>query len=352
VYEVDFLPVESTGGPSSKSGDAITVRFTRAADGSQRVIVIDAGFGAVGQDVVDHVMNYYDTTHVDLVISTHPDGDHLNGLVTVIEQLDVEELLIHQPRLHAASVADFTNLEAVDTLIKSAKANGTTVTEPFEWLSRFEHQVLILGPSKTFYESKLAEHLDEESGGRGAVAKAVRMLSSATLATRDLLSKALSFYPAETLGEDGVTSPRNETSVVMLLSCDGERLLFTGDAGLEGLGRAVDNYEDVFGSFQQHPLRMFHVPHHGSRRNLSPSLLDRVIGTRDGGAFGNTSAIVSSAKADLKHPSPKVMNALGRRGATALATEGGHICHFSDGAGRPGWGPVTPVGPLAEDDDA
>lgn len=350
MYEVDFLPVEAADGPSKKSGDAITVRFIRAQDGSQRVMVIDAGFSDVGQDVVDHVVKYYDTTHVDLVVSTHPDSDHLNGLKTVVEQLDVDELLIHQPQLHARSLGNFTNLDAVNELIATAKENGTTVAEPFTGLSRFEGQVLILGPSETFYESKLVEQLDEGSNLRAAVERRLAALASVPLRATDPLSKTQTWYPPETLGEDVETSPRNETSVVMLLRCDERRLLFTGDAGLEGLGQAADCYESVMGSFRYFPLDLFQIPHHGSRRNLSPSLLDRIIGT-EGNPFGSTSAIASSAKADPKHPSPKVTNALGRRGVTALATEGKGICSHHNGPTRVGWVPVEPIGPLVEDTD-
>lgn len=350
MYEVDFLPVEAADGPSEKSGDAITVRFTRAQDDSQRVMVIDAGFSDVGQDVVDHVGKYYGTTHVDLVVSTHPDTDHLNGLKTVVEQLDVDELLIHQPRLHTHSLGNFTNLDAVDELIATAKKHGTKVTEPFTGLSRFEDQVLILGPSESFYESKLAEQLDEGNKLRAALERHLAASSLVSTNATDPLSKTQTWYPPETLDEGGETSPRNETSVVMLLRCDERRLLFTGDTGLEGLGQAADHYESMVGPFPYFPLNLFQIPHHGSRRNLSPSLLDRILGTEDN-PFASTSAIASSAKANLKHPSPKVTNAIGRRGVTALATEGKSICSHHNGPARIGWGPVKPIGPLVEDAD-
>lgn len=60
-------------------------------------------------------------------------------------------------------------------------------------------------------------------------------------------------------------------------------------------------------------------------------------------------SFVSSAKASKKHPSPKVTNALGRRGATVITTEGKNI-HLGDSA-RPGYSRSVPVKPLQEDDD-
>lgn len=241
-------------------------------------------------------------------------------------------------------------LEAVDELIATAKKHGTKITEPFTGLSRFEDQVLILGPSESFYESKLSEQLEKGSNLHAALERHLAALSPASMSATDPLSKTQTWYPSETLGEDVDTSPRNETSVVMLLRCDGHRLLFTGDAGLEGLGQAADQYENVMGSFQFFPLNLFQIPHHGSRRNLSPSLLDRILGT-EGEPFGSTSAIASSAKADPKHPSPKVTNAIGRRGVTTLATEGKGICSNHNAPERTGWVPVEPIGPLVEDAD-
>jgi beta-lactamase superfamily II metal-dependent hydrolase len=99
MYQLDFLPVEAEDGNGSKSGDAIAGRMW-LPDGSSRVIVVDAGYSAIGDDIVDHIRTYYRTNSVDLAVSTHPDADHLNGLQHVVEQMAVRELLIHRPRRH------------------------------------------------------------------------------------------------------------------------------------------------------------------------------------------------------------------------------------------------------------
>jgi len=95
AYEVDILAV----GDESQSGDAIALRFgdfmNNARD--QRVVVIDGGFQTSGERLVNRIRNEYGTEHVDLVISTHPDQDHISGLHVVLEELDVGELWIHRP---------------------------------------------------------------------------------------------------------------------------------------------------------------------------------------------------------------------------------------------------------------
>src|SRR6266496_3776525 len=100
MYEVDFLPVESEAGPGSKSGDAIAIRWRQPVTEENMVVVIDSGFTDVGDVMADHIKKYYSTTYVDLVISTHPDADHINGIARLLERLTVRELLLHQPRLH------------------------------------------------------------------------------------------------------------------------------------------------------------------------------------------------------------------------------------------------------------
>jgi beta-lactamase superfamily II metal-dependent hydrolase len=344
MHEVDFLPVESESGPGSKSGDAIAVRFTVEAEQRNAVMVIDGGFSHIGENLADHIAKYYKTDVVDLVISTHPDADHLNGLSTLIEKVQAKELLIHQPRLHTRDVSDFSNLEALDSLISLAESRGVKITEPFTGLSRFGGQVSVLGPTEYYYEELLEQHLKEERSGLSHASK-----SSFGTALRDLLSKTLSYLPIETLGNDGETSPRNNTSVITLLREGSDRLMFTGDAGISSLEEACNEYESTVGEFSINPLSFFQAPHHGSRRNLGPDILDRILGER-GNSYSGVTAFISSAKISQKHPSPKVVNALSRRGCQVFATEGRTITHWEGAPPREGWTTLAPFGPLSEDD--
>ncbi|MEU2003963.1 ComEC/Rec2 family competence protein [Rhodococcus sp. NPDC019627] len=346
MYQIDFLPVESENGEGSKSGDAIAAQLT-LNDGRTVVVVIDGGYGATGESLVEHIQAYYETSYVDIVVSTHPDADHINGLKFLVETLSVGELLIHRPRNHASNVADFSNLEAVDNLIAAAERRGVTVSEPFTGLQRWGGQLQILGPTQEYYRELLDQHLQEEKTG---VAAHRRSLAASLMTKgRDLLAWVLPSLPLETLGEDGETGPRNNTSAIVLLTVDDRRILFTGDAGIPALSAAADQYESTIGPFQSVPLNILQAPHHGSRRNLAPSLLDRIVGA-PGTRVGTFHAPISSAKASPKHPSPKVVNALSRRGGYVVATEGRTLC-LQNEASRPGWSTVAPMPPLVEDED-
>ena len=348
MYEIDFLPVESESGAGSKSGDAIALRFTVESEQRQAVVVIDGGFTDVGYDLAGHVRDYYETSYVDLVISTHPDADHINGLTAVIETLDVGELMLHQPRLHTSNIRGFSNLEAVDELLRLAEAHRVPVTEPFAGASRFGGQLVLLGPTTTYYENLIEAHLSEVRSGKQAPVAASGSRTLARLG--NLWEKALTALPIETLDDEGETSPRNNSSAITLVQADGHRLLFTGDAGIPALERACLVYERTYGSFANRPLTFFQAPHHGSKRNLGPTILNRIL-DGIGAPHGVVTAFISSARASVKHPSPKVTNALRRRGCTVAATEGKAICDHHGTPTRPGWGPVTPIPPLPEDVD-
>lgn len=91
-YEVDIIAV----GSESSSGDAFALRFGNfSTDPSQQtVVVIDGGYTDSGKKLVERIRNEYGTNSVDLVISTHPDNDHVSGLHVVLEEMEVGTLWI------------------------------------------------------------------------------------------------------------------------------------------------------------------------------------------------------------------------------------------------------------------
>ena len=97
------------------------------------------------------------------------------------------------------------------------------------------------------------------------------------------------------------------------------------------------------------------VPHHGSKRNSGPTVLNRFIGTPvNQGVSVGTVAMISAAKdGEPKHPSKRVTNALNRRGAKVVATQGGTKlhCHNTGGRGWPGCALIPFATEYDEEDD-
>lgn len=349
-YEIDFLPVGK-----EKSGDAILVRYgnLHGPRAEQKVILIDGGYPETGKAVIVHLAKHYGTTEIDLMISTHPDQDHVGGLETVLNECTVHQLWMHQPWNHTKDMAEMfvyghvTDQSVTAALRKSldeahdleaiAKKRGIPIIEPFTGTHFDNKSVYILGPTKSFYEGLLPafrctpETKQDTNLLKGLIAGATEFIK--TLAEG---------WDIETLGtpsED--TSAENNSSVILLLQFGDKSALLTADAGLPALTPALQVLQTA--QYDMSKIAFIQVPHHGSARNVSADFLDSLLGPRLAQELATRTAFVSVAKPDdPKHPSKKVTNAFRRRGAPVHVTAGDGKCHFNDAPSR-GWSPSTPL---------
>jgi beta-lactamase superfamily II metal-dependent hydrolase len=340
-HQIDFIGV---GKESSKSGDAIALRFGDLAgdrDG-QFVMVIDGGTLESGEELVKQIETYYKTDRADLVISTHPDSDHASGLTVVLEKMKVNELWMHKPWEHAEDIRNlFQNdritdaslretlkrdLENAKNLATIAARKNIPIIEPFAGEDLGIPELTVLGPTREYYQSLLPHFRDTPE------AKEAGFVQKAFQAAADAVTKWLEeTWDIETLKdpseEDKNRSAENASSVVLLLETDAKRFLFTGDASEPALHAAVDRAESL-GIDLPSTLHFVQIPHHGSRRNVGPTLLNRMIGGKVIEGTINKFGIVSCAKdGEPKHPSKKVTNAFHRRGVHINATKGNNVCH-------------------------
>lgn len=337
MYEIDFLPV----GDGERSGDAIAVRFTRPDTGRHAVMIIDGGFQDDGDALVEHVQEWYGTSYVDLVVSTHPDGDHIGGMGRLMRRLHVGTLWIHRPTLHG--YPGNSGAEPSEELVTLAAAQGTQVAEPFTGMSGFGGALTVAAPTGAWYEQMLAE--------QAVTAKTASVPSfGARLAEGAvrLARRALDALPVETLyDDDGGTNPRNNSATVLDLAVDGRRFLFTSDVGVPALHHAAD-YLEASGRTAIE-LHFIQGLHHGSRHNVDRNILDRLLGSA--GQAPWRTAYISATENAPKHPHPKVTNAMMRRGCSVYTNERGAIHHHSPDAPDRGWPPLAPLPPRDESDD-
>ena len=120
-------------------------------------------------------------------------------------------------------------------------------------------------------------------------------------------------------------------------------MLFTGDAGIPALSNAAGFLEQL--GIVPNNLSFIQVPHHGSRRNVGPAVLNRILGPKLAQEEKLRTAFVSASKDGLpKHPAKKVTNAFRRRGSPVYGATGRIIWHHSDDApARAGWVNLTPI---------
>lgn len=345
-YEIDFLPV----GDKSSGGDAIALRYgdLMGPVKNQTVVIIDGGYSDDGEALVNHVLSYYGTTSVDIVVSTHPDRDHITGLSVVLEKLDVRYLLMHQPWKHSAEMAaarryGFSKASLSEKLEKSlqglsdlemvAQRRGIEIVEPFTGVKTPDGCFRILGPSQAFYEELLPAVYSSTTVTATKAGGPYDWVFKAKEVIKQLLPETLLI---ETLRDDGETKPSNNTSAICLLDVDGRKSLFTADAGIPALENALAELEAE--GFQPGDLKFCQIPHHGSRRNVGPTVLDRLLGPK-GQRTTHSTAFVSAPpeNPDHVHPAKKVTNAFRRRGYSVHATQDQTKYHFCQAPDRPGW---------------
>lgn len=347
-FEVDIRAV----GDGTTSGDAIAIRYgTFNGDpNAQRVVVIDGGFQDNGEDLVKLIKEVYLTTRVDLVISTHPHDDHLNGLHEIFEELRVDSFWMHRPWEHADSVAAYVvekrmttqkfserlqrSLENAYALEQLAIRKGVTPIEPFTGLT-FDDRFYVIGPSEDYYEQLVCE-FGEATSVAGKIAQFLEAVPEKVSALRRRISEALEGEEQLVEPADGDVNARNNSSVILVANLDDKAFLLTADAGVPALTRAGDYAER--GDYRLHgSLTHMQLPHHGSKRNLGPAILDRIIGPVKQNS-GKQTFVSASKEWNTKHPSMRVTNAVNRRGASVTSTQGEHLLFRSkDVARRDGW---------------
>lgn len=356
-FEVDFLPV----GDGDQSGDAIAIRF--GTPGNYKVLVYDGGTKESGQKLVDHIKQYYGSSRVDYVISSHPDADHASGLSVVLENMQIGELWMHQPWKYSSVILDYFKgnritdkslaerlkgkMAAAYALEQIAKRRGIPIGEPFRGASIGGFTVL--SPEQNWYVHDLIAEFEKSpeqkmTKTQPALGSQGGVLRTLTETARTAASWIAERWNIETLREDVETSAENESSVVLYGVADGKGILLTGDAGVRALSATAD-YAEGNGVSLPSILSFIQIPHHGSRHNVSTKVLDRIAGPRkpvDDGVRPKA-AYVSASKDSTTHPRKAVVNAFIRRGARVVATQGQIKWYFYRMPGRQGWVSVTPL---------
>lgn len=356
--EIDFLAV----GDAAKSGDAIAVRLGNLHGDRQEqtVITIDGGTIESGNRLVDHVKKHFATTHVDYAFLTHPDADHASGMREVLDSLSVGTVVMHRPWEHSHVIHDLfddgrtsptsiserskENLAAAHEVEQAAIAKGITIIEPFAGIATPDGTIRVLGPTKEYYQQLLAQ-FDFMPDLKEETEKSLSLLEAALNAASKIGKWVAEKWDDELLLEPApnATSPENNSSMILLLTVDGKHHLFTGDAGVPAVSLALDYAATIPIDWSQ--LSFLQQQHHGSKRNVGPAILNRLLGNpRPLGSIPDKNAFISAAtKGEPKHPSKRVVNALLRRGVRPLVTAGVDKLHYKNAPQRAGYVNAEPL---------
>lgn len=330
------------------------------------LMIIDGGDIESGKALVKHIRDEYGwNCIVHHVVVTHCDGDYISGLREVLTELDVRNLWVLLPwNAAAASLPYFANknwtvsglqttlhneYDLVAELVQIATERNILVREPFagQKIGPFT----VLSPSRQVYTLLLPQFDRTPEPDEDAIKGAGLWIGKSPNVFQRLLDKAAAKvqrwtterWDKELLKDGGCTSATNESSVVLYGDFGlHRRVLLTGDAGCWGLSLAA-----TFADSQSLPLRDFmfvQIPHHGSRSNVGPAVLNYLLGPiLPINTLGHFSAFVSAPALDDSHPRKMVLNAFIRRGATVCATQGNKKVFWGGFTPRSGYVAAEPL---------
>lgn len=354
-YEIDYIAI----GDKSKSGDAIAIRWGYNLDSSNReqyVMLIDGGHSYSAEAVLLHIRKYYfggdnaskENTKIDLLVNTHPHSDHMGGLGVIYDNSRVKEFMMHRPWDHKGLPKWFVDGRVTEASIKEQLKDGLEnaydlskkfleecgrpTKEPFAGEKidlPYGVTLFILGPELDFYNRLLPDFNATPTNGNGVGKNRVVIDKQG----RDV------YASMGKLTDDGDTSAENQSSAIIALKMPNDDILmFSGDAGIESLEKAMDQFSKF--NLDIGKLKFFHVPHHGSLQNLGRSIMRRIFGAPGKPLQEEkVSAFISvAAHPDYGHPSRRVINALLQSNCYVLKTEGKSIrSSFGKVPSRPGW---------------
>jgi beta-lactamase superfamily II metal-dependent hydrolase len=320
--QIDMLPV----------GDSNAFLVEVQTEGDPTVALVGGGRNWEDGDRVLRQLDAYYGGRIDHMILSHIDSEHASGQLHIAETLDkkrlgcawVQDLSQHGidvPRaialarraadeakssvVHAVATHLADSVEGVQRLIDVLKEKGIPVREAFADRTNRIGPFQVLAPTVAFFEECVkfynnVELLDEMVESGIAFARGSAVTTTGPTYYDEALAQAV---------DDPQT--QKQASLIVLLTYEGDRYLFTGDAGKRAFAAVADKEK----------LRNLHwlqVPNHGSKHNLTPELLD---------LFRPALAYISCSGIGLQ-PHPDLLRALESRGAVVYTTsQSGNVWH-------------------------
>lgn len=272
--ELEFLQAEY--------GDAIIIKTVTGSH--PFIIVVDGGPQGTADEIAQQLM---ELGHIDLMVLTHFDEDHIQGLIKYVEQFKNKQLPVDKFWCNCAQKIDLPS----DTLISEARyENANTLSEylreqakqnsSFIWIENIDTSIApidlgdlkidILSPSDAIL-SELKTDYDEYAETHGWFDKEDKDTEIALVNYNPDKDKTLE----ELSKADSVRSVNlwNKASIAFLLQAEGKKVLMLGDADADVV---ADCLETLNGKESVTDIDLIKLSHHGSKHNISKRLMSLI----------------------------------------------------------------------------
>ena len=277
-------------------GDAIIVEAEK--EGRIFRIVIDGGPEETAEVIAKC---YMELGHIDLLILTHYDNDHITGILRYFECLKGDGCIVDTVWANCASIVDYDDEEnessyedayVLSKLLSKLKRRGLVGKWIENVTTEMGHDTVgpfmidILSPTTDIhcdllkhYRDYIDKHGLEDDPDDDEDVSFSRVQSDAS---KDLSTLALSFRQSS-------TTFMNRSSIALRVQADGKTILLLGDADAKVITDAIEGLVIKEGNPMH--VDLVKVSHHGSKTNINENLFKLIecsnyLFTTDGGKGG------------------------------------------------------------------
>lgn len=341
MFRIQMLP--------ARQGDALLVEYGPDAATPHRILV-DGGTPGTKADLEARLLQLGPPPiRFDLLVITHVDGDHIGGVLELLEDrpdiATFDDVWFNAWRHLPANAVEPLGPVQGERLTTWLADHGTP------WNVAFDTGAVVVPDDGGLPERPLADGMrltlltpwsaelatlrpvwEREVRAAGLepgmpYAEGEEVPTTVAALGPPPTGEDVERWAATPFSED--RSEANGASISLLLEFDGRSALLTGDAHSTPLVRGLDRLLPARG-LERLEVDVFKLPHHGSQRNVSTQLLERVRA----GAY-----LFSTNGAQYGHPD---LEAVAR---VALVGEGTRLCfNYGDRAGV--WGEPSLIGDL------
>jgi hypothetical protein len=309
ILDLEMLP--------AAEGDALLLTYGDSA--APHYILIDGGRRSTYEHVRNRLLeippNAIGKRFFDLLIVTHIDADHIEGVICLLQDDELE------CEFGDIWFNDYNHLEPLVAGERPAHLGaaqgeflGALLDElALPWNKAFNEGAVVIPPEPdslptvecagglrmTVVSPSVESLIDLRKSWKSAIESAGFQPGDRANALRQFGDMAWSKLPRRRLGDERIRrsldhSEANGSSIGVLLEYGEVRLLLSGDAHPQVLRPALSRWcSEQAGSPERVWLDAFKVPHHGSKKNVTPQLMDSIE---------CASYLISTSGARFRHP--------------------------------------------------
>lgn len=243
-------------------------------------ILIDGGPNDKVLQCLSNNMPFFDKT-IEIVALTHPEADHMTGLISVLDKYKVDYFLTGPEGNNSAVFAELSNkLESFCKATPCKKARGRLIN-PYagEKIKLGEIELDSWWPEKEWVAERISNIATEQHSYLGGA-----VLGAST------------------------TTKLNQFSLVFLLNYKNHKVLLMGDGDSSIQDRIIGLQETV----NSQGIDILKFPHHGSKTGMLESFLKQIQPKE---------AVISVGKNSYGHPTQEALDLLKRFNVTVRRTD-------------------------------